>query len=467
MPTRQNSIFWLLALGALSFLPTLFFYLVGEEGIYVITSMEMRHGNVWMQQIMYGVDNGRPPLLNWFTLPLTGLVGWSHAIEVLRFFSVAATLGTIAWLYWLSRKLFNDRSFALFAALTSLCLADLLLYRGWLSYLDPVFAFFTFGSIATLWVACLERRRGWLLLSVALVSCALITKAFTAYVFYGTAGLVLLFWQRETRGFLLSPRTLAVFALVAVVPILWFASIPHSENSEIMLDEIMRKLSAHDLAGYVGHLAEFPLEVMLRLSPAVALAIYLLLRKRVSERELEPAHFRNALLIAAFGFLPYWLSPQSGIRYLLPIYPLIALVCARIIWRSGDAGRTLAIRWFVGMIAFKFLFVLVLFPYYQTHYRGKNYEQAAHAIIKRTQGFPLYTNDVRSVGLSIAGYIDIKRFPQAPLTYPPDTFDSGFVLSMDPKSKLGEVIESYSLAAEKVYLLCRGMACAAVPRRGD
>jgi hypothetical protein len=257
---------------------------------------------------------------------------------------------------------------------------------------------------------------------------------------------------------------LLAIALAAVVPLLWFASIPRAENSEIMLDEIRRKLSAPDVAGYLSHLVEFPLEAMLRLSPAVALAFYLLLRKRVSEREYEPAHFRNALLIAALGFLPYWLSPQSGIRYLLPIYPLIALVCARIIWRSGESARKLALRWFAGVIAFKFIFALVLFPYYQTHYRGENFEKTAQIVIERTRDFPLYILDTRSIGLSITAYIDLKRFPDAPVIYPPKTFDSGFVLSMEADPALGEVAEVYPLAADRIYLMCRGSACKAQPQ---
>ena len=126
-------------------MPTLFFYLVGEEGIYTITSMEMWHQQNWIQQIMYGVDNQRPPLVNWLIMPLANLIGWQHVVIAARSVSVAATLGSVAWLYWLSRKLFGDKSLALFAALACLSLADLLLYRGWLSYTDPVFAFFTFG----------------------------------------------------------------------------------------------------------------------------------------------------------------------------------------------------------------------------------------------------------------------------------------------------------------------------------
>jgi len=461
MPNRkpENLARWLVLLGALSFLPTLFFYLTGEEGIYTITSMEMWHRQNWLQQIMYGADNGRPPLVNWLIMPLASLIGWQHVAVAARMVSVAATLGMVGWLYWLSRRLFADRSFAWFAALACLSLADLLLYRGWLSYTDPVFAFFTFGAMVTLWVAALEKNRGWLLVSVLLVSCAMLSKAFTAYVFYGTAGLVLL-WQRPAaRGFLLSPVSLLVLALALVAPLAWFALIPHgSGHGSSMLDEILRKLSAQDPVSYLKHLLGFPLEAALRLSPPALLAAYLLVRGRV-QREAVPEHFRTALLVAGLGFLPYWLSPQSGIRYLLPLYPLIALVCARLVWNAGEAGRRLALRWFSGIIAFKFLFALVLFPYYQSHYRGENYAQAAQAIVERTRGFPLYVTDVRSVGLSITGYIDAARFPQAPLTFPPAGFDSGFVLSMAADPALGEVAESYRLAGDRIFLLCRGIAC--------
>lgn len=456
----DNSTKWLIFLGAISFLPTLFFYLVGEEGIYTITSMEMWHQGNWLQQIMYGSDNHRPPLVNWLIMPLANLIGWQHVAIAARSVSIAATLGMTGWLYWLSRKLFADRSFALFAALAGLSLADLLLYRGWLTYTDPVFAFFTFGATATLWVAALERHKGWLLVSVLLVSCAMLSKAFTAYIFYGTVALVLL-WQRPARNFLLSPAALFIFALTLIVPLAWFAMLPQmGGHGSSMLSEIARKLSAQDLPSYLRHLLSFPLETAFRLSPAVLLAVYLLARKRV-QQESMPAPFRAALLVAGLGFLPYWLSPQSGIRYLLPIYPFIALVSARIIWRAGESARILALRWFAGIIAFKFLFALALFPYYQSHYRGENYAQAAQAVMERTRGFTLYVNDVRSVGLSIAGYIDAMRFPQAPLTYPPAHFDSGFVLSREADPSLGELAETYTLAGDQTFLLCRGAACAA------
>lgn len=468
MPFRkpENLTEWLILLGVLGFVPTLFFYIVGEEGIYVITTMEMWHQHNWLQQLMYGADNGRPPLFNWLTMPVAAIIGWSHVVAAVRLVSVAATLGMVAWLYWLSRKLFPDKPFALFAALSCLCMADLALYRGWLTYTDPVFAFFTFAGMASLWVGAIEQRRGMLLASVILVSCAMLTKAFTAYIFYGTAGFVLLLSNRDTRRFLLAPRTLLTFSAAPALLLLWFSLAPKSGKAAGMLEEILHKLSAQDFSSYFIGLIEFPLDTLVRLSPVVLLALYLLMRKRVTQEETVPENARVALWIAVLGFLPYWLSPQNSIRYLLPIYPLIALVCARIIWRCGETGRTLALRWFAGFVAFKLVLMLALFPYYQTHYRGANYAMTAQRIIARTQGFPLYVNDVRSIGLSITSYIDLTRFPQAPLSFPPNDFADGYVLAMENNPELGQVAETYTLAADTTYLLCRGRACNASPEMG-
>jgi hypothetical protein len=237
-----------------------------------------------------------------------------------------------------------------------------------------------------------------------MVGCALLSKAFTSYVFYGTTGLALFLLQRDTRRFFLSPSVLLIFALALIVPVTWFSSIPHSENSAFMFDEILRKFSAHDAFGYLKNLVEFPLEMFVRLSPAALLASYLLLRRRVTVAETAPIHFNTAILIAGLCFLPYWLSPQNSVRYILPIYSVIALVCARIIWRAGESSHTLALRWYAGIIALKFLFALILFPYYQTHYRGENYEKTAGVIIERTRNFPLYIKDTRSIGLAITAY---------------------------------------------------------------
>lgn len=458
----MNRTFLLLWLAALSFLPTLNFYMVGEEGSYTIISLEMWDSKNWFIQTIYGQNLQRPPLINWLVMPIASVLGWTHIVLVTRLITVAATLGMAAWLYWLSRKLWSDKSFALFAALSCLSLADLLLYRGWLAYTDPLFGFFIFGAIATLWAACVERRTTWLALSVLLIGCALLTKVFTAYIFYVTAVLVLL-WQRPHRAFLLTPTALLILASALIIPYLWFASLPQvSGQSGSMMGEIARKLSAQDGWAYLQRLFTYPLETLLWLAPAPVLAGYLWLRKRIADAESMPIHFQVALWIIVLSVLPYWLAPQGGMRYLVPIYPLIALLSARLIWRSGTTGQQLALRWFAGIIAFKFIFVLVLFPYYQSHYRGENYLVTAHELTRQTQGFPVYVNDTRSIGLNIIGQMDIDRLPRPPLLAPPTQWDDGFLLIAEPQHQGSQLVKKITVAKDDIYLFCRGTACLSI-----
>lgn len=452
----QQRIHWLIGFAALSFLPTLFFYTVGEEGIYTISTMEMWQSRNWFIETMYGVNLQRPPLMNWLGVGVAQLLGWTHVLHSIRLLSIAATLGMAAWLYWLSARLFADRSFSAFAALACLAMSDLALYRGWLAYTDPLFAFFTFGAMASLWVAALEKHKSWLLASVLLVSCALLTKAFTAYVFYATVGFVLL-WRQETRRFLLSPAALLILFSALIVPYLWFSSIPQAGGqSGSMLNEIVRKLAVEGGAlGYLKKLLAFPLEVTFRLSPVVLLATYLLLRKRMVTDETFPTYFRAAAWMTALGFLPYWLSPQSSIRYLLPLYPFIALLAARLIWRAGEAGRLLALRWFAGLLIFKLLFSVLLYPYYQSHFRGKNYVTAAHEIAAQTISFPLYSNDPRSITENIVSEINRLNMPNRLVFAPPPHWDNGFLLAMEIESN-SQVFSKLRVANDNLYLLCRG-----------
>lgn len=295
-----------------------------------------------------------------------------------------------------------------------------------------------------------------------LISCALLTKVFTAYVFYASAGLIL-FIQKEYRRFLLSPSTLLILATALLVPYLWFSGLPqHGGQSGSMLNEVMVKLATQNWGSYVRKLLAFPLEAILRLSPVALLAAYVLLRKRVTDVEEAPTHFRTALLIALLCALPYWLSPQSSIRYLMPIYPLIALICARLIWRAGKDMQSIALRWMLGIIIFKFIFALVLYPYYQSHFRGANYTLAAQDISRQVTDYPIYAYDLRSVGESIVSELDIIRLPSPPIQAPPTTWDNGFLIAMEPDQE-SQLFIKLKVTNDDLYLLCRGAACSSSP----
>lgn len=456
----QNTLRWMTIIAAVSYAPALAFYYVGEEAIFPITALEMWQGGDWIRQHMYGANLQHNPLFTWLIIPFASLTGWQFMLPVTRALAIGATLATAAILGWLVLRLMRDRALAWFAALIYLTMADVALYRGWLAYVDPLFAMFVFGAIATLWVACAEARPALLAVAAASLTCAFMSKAFTAYVFYAGAVFVLLF-TAGGRRVLLGRVSIAVHVLVVLAPVAWLQLVPGTGGQGgRMFSEIVAKLMPESALAYLRQLIGFPLETALRMLPAVPLAAYYAWRRRMALNG-DPV-LSIAVAMALVCYLPYWLAPISGIRYLLPIYPLAALAAALLLWRSGEEAIRISRRWLGGMLIVKVVGMVILFPLYQHHYRGENYALAARDIIALTAGHPLYTNDVSASGMSVAGHIDAYIYPAPALKRPPAHWDSGFILEYEEDPRIGQTVKRYTLAANNLYLLCRGAACAAV-----
>ena len=69
-------------------------------------------------------------------------------------------------------------------------------------------------------------------------------------------------------------------------------------------------------------------------------------------------------------------------------------------------------------------------------------------------------HDVSASGRSVAGYIDAYAYPAPALKRPPQEWDSGFVIEYEEDPRSGRTFKHYPLAANNLYLLCRGAACA-------
>jgi hypothetical protein len=455
---------WLYAIAAASFLPTIFFYYFGEEAIFPITSLEMWQHGEWVRQILYGANLQHNPLLNWLIIPLASLAGWEHVLAVTRAITIAATVGTGLVLAWLAKSLYRDAAFAVFSALVYLTLADGFFFRGWLAYADPLFAFFVFGAIACLWLACRRASPALLALGVASLTCGFMTKAVTAYAFYGGAVLVLVIADRRYRAFLLGPASWIIHLAAIVAPLAWLSLLPENTGQGTrMLAEIATKLGPEGIGKYLLKLVVYPLETLARMAPAVFVAGYCVWKRRRGEPPVAPEDrdWRIGFAIALVNFLPYWLAPQSSMRYLMPLTPLAGMLIARVLWNAGGGTVTSAVRWLIAAVAIKLAVVLAVVPIYQDRYRGRSYADAARDILRRTAGHPLYTTDVSASGLSVTAHLDILRLPARALTFPPAAWESGFVLAYSPDPELGRVTETYRFGGNTLYLLCRGSACSA------
>jgi hypothetical protein len=292
------------------------------------------------------------------------------------------------------------------------------------------------------------------------------SKALTAYVFYGGSALVLLVARRDYRTFLLGPGSWFIHITAVALPLAWLYLVPVNEGQgRRLFVEMLAKLAPASWTSYAGKLIAYPVETILRLAPVAFIAGYCWWKGARERDEALARHTRIAGWIALVGYLPYWLAPQSSVRYLLPLYPLIGLILARAIWSAGEQGLHLTWRWLVAAIALKLVVMLAVFPWYQNSYRGKNYADAARDIQRMTEGHVFYSNVTTASGLSVTAHLDILRLPRPPLTFPPAQWETGFVLARVPDPDLGQTVAQYSFGGDALYLLCRGDACA--PARKD
>lgn len=454
-PRRTLQFIFLTAI--LSFIVTLFLPYVGEEGMYTITSYEMWYHHHFLYPTIFGENYGRPPFLNWLIISLSAVLGWSKMLLASRIITALATLLTSGMLIWVTKHLFKNQQFAFFAGVVYLT-GDVLLYHGWLAYSDPLFSLLIFAGIGTLWVASLEKRSGLVWIATICICLAFLTKALTAYIFYFTAFFVFMLLQ-EQRQFLLKPKNLFAQLFAVLFPLFWM-SITQGNNGVGMVHDIFDKFAVHGFSYYLKQLVSFPLEVFLRFFPVSFLAVYFWYKKRITIKENKSEIIFSLWLIIILGFIPYWLVPNTEIRYVIPLYPLLALAFARTLWRTSAINLKTTCYWLIATVIFKYIYVVLFMPWYITNYRG-NYTEVAREILSNAKDYPLFANDTSAKSLGVIATLDLMRYPAAPLDNSALASQPNYyVIHYQPELSIGKSYKAYSMGPHhQVYLLCHGNAC--------
>jgi 4-amino-4-deoxy-L-arabinose transferase-like glycosyltransferase len=459
-PRLMWSIFWA---AAGSYIPMLFLHYVGEEPIYPIVAQEMWARHEYVVATLYGRNFGRPGLYAWLIGGLSSAIGWDHVLIAARLITIASTILMGLTLAWLVRRIFKDQFFAAFTAAVFLS-GDVLLYRGWLAYADPFFSLLVFAAMAFLWVAVEERRAEFLLLAALALVGSFLAKAVTGFAFYGAVGLVLL-WRHPNRWFLFHPWSFVVHGAALASPFIWNFWIAHQAVFDEMSRQTLYYFTEHrpTLLVYLMGLLRYPIRTFWYLLPISGVVVHCLVRRKFPPRSLFDGPIAIAIWSLIINLLPYLAAPEGSTRYLMPLYPLFALVMAYIVIRSGEAMARLSARLLMAVAAVAYISALVGFPLYEHYIRG-SYSATAKTILAQAKGQPLYTIDDGALGLSVAANINTLRAPEPPITRPPATFDSGFVLANAPDPKLGRVHQAIGVGLNRdgrrtIYMLCRGAAC--------
>lgn len=452
------SLKWLFILTTASFFLSLFLPYIGEEAVYTISSYEMWYHHHYLYPTTYGLSYWRPPLFNWIIILFANLIGWQHMLAASRLVTALATIATSFILIWLANCLFKKPYFGLFTALIYLT-SDALFYHGWLAYSDPLVAFFGVSAISFLWVANLEQSYGLVWLSIVFLIAAFMTKALTAYVFYIISFSFIIYYDGKIKAFLLKPINFLPYLFSILFYFFWNIS-SHRITETGMWADIFNKFQAIYWRGYIQQIIIFPLEVFFRFLPASGLTSYYFIKQKIEKIKFNVPAIHTLVGLTLFNFIPYWVAPHTSIRYLLPLYPFIALLLAIMLWHLPKRQLKIIVFWLGLAILLKYVEIGLVY-YYQIYYRG-DYTQIAKQVIMHTRGYPVYSNDFVATGLSISAEIDKLIYPYPPLLNSQFAKEkSYFVINDKIDPKLGRLYKDIKIGKQgtHLYLLCQGNAC--------
>ncbi len=423
---------------------------IGEEPVFAIFSCEMlAHGNIW-QPTLYGLPHQRPPLYTWLVNIITSGVGCAHVDIAIRLVSIAASLGTAAIAGFMAQRLISTPYAGWLAALVYLTLGETMFWYGWLGYADATFAFFIFAMSAGLWLAIRNGQMGWYALAVLMLICAVLTKAMTAYVFFVLTALVCAYEFRNWR-FLLRPLPVMLFAASLLTPWLWgHISGGAASHTSGLVHDITQKFTHFDVVAYLRHIVGFPLHNATRVMPLGLLVLWLAFRRRLPPVRTRPV--RTILLIIGVNYLPYWLAPESSMRYVIIFYGWVTLAFTFWLVSARQHVQHTAMLIMVGTLVLKVPYSLWLLPHFKQEGPHRDQRAVAADILRIAGDKPIRTLNHAAEGIGVAAYIDMatseKRFVLSPKPGDRDVF----IMTYGPRPSYGAPVKTYKLHNTPIYL---------------
>jgi len=446
----------LLAFG--SFFLTLNLPLVGEEGVYTNAALEMIFSKQYKFATLYGNIYPRPPLYNWLIILFSKIFNPKNIVLSARMVVLITTSTMAITVFYTAKKLFNfnkntsqtenyDRiTFALLATAVFLS-GDVLFKRGWLAYSDPTFAMFVFASIALLLFGTIKNNIFLIALANVCVFLGFLCKVHTAYIFYIISFLVLLF--TKYRKNLLHKNIIILHVLFIVPLILWNIYVADANCFTTTFSHVKNLIGVTDNkeAHLWLNIITFPLQTWLALLPGSFLTLFAI--KKLFKHDFHLI-IKILLWITILNFSPYWITSQTNIRYLLPIYPLFAIIIAYMIWQSNLIKQAIILL-FIGIVI-KYFVAIFWFPY-QYNVKYGNAEHVAQDILLHTNNHALYINSFSATGLRIAGAINKINWPKEPLQEHPLENNSYFIIQENKDSDTNmQLIKIYKLNKDQIFL---------------
>ncbi|MBI4518146.1 MAG: glycosyltransferase family 39 protein [Deltaproteobacteria bacterium] len=346
---RERELLWLVAVIAAIYCTRITSpSLRGEESRRARVAAEMMATGDWIVPRQQGQPyHDRPPLQKWAIAGSARLTGGLSPLAI-RLPSVLAVIGTGALLYGCARALMGPLA-GLAAGLAFATMGQVLE----LGRLGETEALFSFMVSAALLLWHLGYVRGWppavtWMVGYGLAALGALTKGVQAPLYFiGSTGLFLLLEGRWRFLFSRSHAAgLVVFvALLAPWQLMHARAVGWDGVRAIWFNEVGIRFTEAGVARIAGHGISFPLEVLVSTLPwSALLACYVVPRAR-AELSASLPQARFLLLALTLAFVTCWLPPGARPRYLMPLYPIAALLAAVVVERAGAQATWAASAW--------------------------------------------------------------------------------------------------------------------------
>lgn len=308
-----------------------------EEPRRAIIAMEMAFSrNYWAPTLLGEWYYNKPPIFNWLLLIFQGLgrlLGDRPFHEFWLRLPTVVSILAIAGLVYRAGQYEVHRLFGARAGLLFMTSGGILFFFSVLAEIDLFYALIVFAGILSTWY--FGRQQAYLPLFLSAYSfCALglLTKGLPSLAFTATTLLVYFADQRRVAKLFSLAHILGIL-LLGVLAGAYIYKYSQYHSPEYLLhnligESVRRTPASTPLLALPRHFVLFPLNILMDMLPGI-LAGLLLLRRDMREVLLERHPFiRFCTLMLLANLLLYWVSPGARIRYVYPLFPLMALLLA-------------------------------------------------------------------------------------------------------------------------------------------
>lgn len=424
------------------------FGLYHEEPTRVLVAVAMLSDGAWIVPDLLGdLYLKKPPGFNWwialFSLPFGQVTVLTARLSVIgSWLGLGAAVGYFA-------DFSEDWAFGWYEALASLFCLTIYVEKAALAELDLFFTLTLFLALAS-WHWLRETRgatTSWLI-SHGFLALALLVKGPVAYVFYYLPIGVYLVWTKselDWKGFL------GGFVLGHLPLIGWLylvvQQVSFTPFLELVVNELFNRGSSGKPFEYAINLLKFPLVSYFSFLPWCFVFLAFGFRELRQKFFGELTEKRKLVLSAITPFLVFWFFPVNSIRYLLPVFPWLALLSGDLLRLFQDDELFLIVLRRVGYFLGGLLCLLIVSPWVfdSTELISFRQQLVVAALIAVT-GFVILVRlylqqpDVREIVLLFVTVLIVLKFGYLTLFVPSD--EPHRFVHRNQMSRVGQVLRS-------------------------